>query len=238
MVERSQEFLSRVLSTRDHNILTPAAPSETLKAMNSSTFSRGRVPVKMRSENRGEDEATTPVPRSVRLRPPRRRQQQGPNQTAVSLAGNKPHAWPPFSPSLQPHKCATAPEVCTWASRPDIIQEHASLLRKMRRDDKGLRKSEHARKFACINRAYSHGWYKVPAAYEVQMPPGATGKKKVGLKLQRGSKGLKYRWERNVPKDEDLFVPKGVSRRLIDRPVRGKWYYPAPSLLSREYRPQ
>ncbi|KAK7538172.1 uncharacterized protein J3D65DRAFT_318578 [Phyllosticta citribraziliensis] len=208
----------------------------------------------MSSPERGEEEAARPTIPELRLRPPRWRQQKDDEQTegpqtqatleeSVMLTYEEQETPAPeeqqrLSPSLEPRKCATAPEICAWASKPTFIQELLDLHGIMKRGNKGAQKAENVRKFACINRAFAAGWYQTPLDAEYQLPLGATGEKRMRPELERGSQGLKRPWDKDVPADKDIYVPKGVTRELRYRPLVGRWYYPSPSRLSQEFKPE
>ncbi|KAL1389416.1 hypothetical protein HDK64DRAFT_267558 [Phyllosticta capitalensis] len=144
-----------------------------------------------------------------------------------------------LSPSLMPERCSTPPEICAWASNADFVDEYLDLkaaVCKKKGFDAGIGKV--ARKYACINMAITQGWYFVSNEYDDHAPEGATGRKIKLPQLPRGCKGLKKSWDADVPRKKNFYTPMGMSRDMALRPRKGRWFYPRPSKLRNEYKPE
>ncbi|KAK8162051.1 hypothetical protein IWX90DRAFT_515674 [Phyllosticta citrichinensis] len=139
---------------------------------------------------------------------------------------------PGLSASLKPEKCATAPEICYWASSTQLKQEYRQLRAALVYDNDLA--DDAVRRFATMNTAYKHCWYTIPAGECLMYPDGATGKNRPLPKLPRGCKGLKEPWDDDIPTND--YVPMGVSRKLENRPARGRWYFPQQSALRNEVK--
>ncbi|KAK7538173.1 uncharacterized protein J3D65DRAFT_602205 [Phyllosticta citribraziliensis] len=139
---------------------------------------------------------------------------------------------PGLSPSLKPEKCATAPEICYWASSTQLKQEYRQLRATLVYDND--LSDDAVRRFATINTAYKRSWYPIPAGECLMYPDGATGKKRPLPKLPRGCKGLKEPWDDDIPTND--YVPMGVSRKRENRPARGRWFFPQQSGLRYEVK--
>ncbi|KAK8161159.1 hypothetical protein BKA80DRAFT_333064 [Phyllosticta citrichinensis] len=137
-----------------------------------------------------------------------------------------------LSPSLVPDKCATAPEIARWSRSDDLLDEFQDMRRVVR---VGMYNDEVLRKMAIMKRGYAQAY--VLRSYEkCDFPPGALGTKLRPAKYPRGCFGLRTNKDKDVPKDEDVYTPMGVSRKLENRPQNGRWYYPRPSSLRNEYQ--
>ncbi|KAK8250061.1 hypothetical protein IWZ00DRAFT_544995 [Phyllosticta capitalensis] len=141
----------------------------------------------------------------------------------------------PLSPSIMPERCATAPEICLWAAR---FRPRLQTLKNVVVFNK-QKSGDVTREVAIMNSAYQTRWYSVSEGKGVRYPQGTTGRKLLRPKLPCGAKGLKRIGQWDVPEDKDVYTPtKGVSRRLENRPPdRGWWFYPRPSSLRKELKP-
>ncbi|KAK8163516.1 hypothetical protein BC567DRAFT_211544 [Phyllosticta citribraziliensis] len=137
-----------------------------------------------------------------------------------------------LSPSLVPDQCATAPEIALWARSDDLLDEFQDMRRLIRA---GVYNEDVLRRMAIMKRGYAQTY--VLRSYEkYDFPPGALGTKLRPAKCPRGCIGLRTNKDKDVPKDEDVYTPMGVSRKLENRPQNGRWYYPRPSSLRNEYK--
>ncbi|KAK8211960.1 hypothetical protein IWZ01DRAFT_481732 [Phyllosticta capitalensis] len=142
-----------------------------------------------------------------------------------------------LSPSIMLSKCATAPEIWLWAGGMSFRESFKSLKGAVIRNVQ--QKGDHIRQLAILNSAYRSRWYGVRLDMGYKYPAGATGKKLLQRKLPLGAKGLRKMGQWDIPADKDVYVPtNGVSRKLENRPEKGRWFYPHPSSLRQELRPE
>ncbi|KAK8211959.1 hypothetical protein IWZ01DRAFT_481731 [Phyllosticta capitalensis] len=139
--------------------------------------------------------------------------------------------------STMSYRYATTAEILLWA-KSMRLGSHFRNLKKAVIHHKH-KNGDAVRQVAITNHAYRSRRHGLHEGIVSPYPQRITGSQ-VKKKLRLGPKGLKRAGDLDIPADKDVYEPKnGVSRKLENRPpTRGYWYYPQPSSLRVEFKPE